>query len=158
MVKFFQKESFGYTFYPNYVWKLVGILFLVICVLLFVPLAIYIEGGIGTILFLAIFTALIVLPFILIGSRKIVIDKIRQGIYRQSLFGERLLATFNEIDKISYVEDRTLGDLTNAGYYTLIKKDDLYGKGIKLNIGNVRIGKYVKDLQTAIEDIKRYFQ
>ncbi len=144
-MKMFAKHTNSIVFYPNKVWEILVYVLLAMIVLTCGPFLFIGRITILSILFLMI--GLFINALLLyVASKQIIIDATEKKVFSKSIFNKNCIANFSEIEKVVLVEDVSFG-MPNGACYKLALKTDIYGKGIKLNMGHRRNSKQFRELE-----------
>ncbi len=116
-------------------WRRVGVALFIVFAVFAAGLFLYISGpGRETAIALGIFLPVLstmLAPLFILASRKVVIDGSSFTVFRQSVFGKKVLARFEDVTGVTRVEGAAPG-VDDGGYYKLVLRNDKWGKGIRL--------------------------
>lgn len=146
--------------------RLLKILFLIFPFFFALPTvipAIYLKEQLGAKtaeLLIVIYLCLIVfllLVYLLFVHKKIIVSIPEKSIYLKTIFGKQLKATFEEIKPLHRVNLVVQGQhYSTTTYYVITRKDDPYGKGIRVS-NNLRLNSdKIEKIGVFIDEINQH--
>lgn len=140
-------------FEPRYVVLKAGYIFLAVT---FIPMAMLLFAfPFNSSFFLQLLALLACLILILNGyaSRKYIFDTEKQILFSTSIFGTKEICVFPDIEEIEKMVSSSGRRLIT---YSVIKKSDKLGFGIKLNIPVLENSKQERELTKKVNELNKY--